>query len=198
MKNNLKLCFIDTETTGLDRSKNNIFQISAKITDPDAKEVIDQLNLRFVPHSLEYVELEALEKTGCTLEELGSFPLSSSQAFKQFTDWLATHVDRFDQKDKLQFLAYNAQFDVEFVRQWFLKNGDNYFGSFFWNPAICVMQAAAWFVQSVRPALPNFKLGTICKCAELGWDEDSAHDADYDVAKTVELYRYLRENLSQL
>ena len=198
MTNKPKLCFIDTETTGLDRNKNNIFQISAKITDPDAKEVIDQINLRFVPHSLEYVEPESLEKTGYTLEELGSFPLSSSQAFKQFTDWLATHVDRFDKKDKLQFLAYNAQFDVEFVRQWFLKNGDNYFGSFFWNPAICVMQAAAWFVQSVRPAFPNFKLGTICKCAELGWDEDSAHDADYDVAKTVELYRYLRENLSQL
>ena len=198
MTNKPKLCFIDTETTGIDRNKNNIFQISAKLTDPDAEKVIDAINLRFVPHSLEYVELEALEKTGCTLEELESFPLSSSQAFKQFTDWLGTHADRFDKKDKLQFLAYNAQFDVEFVRQWFLKNNDNYFGSFFWNPAICVMQAAAWFVQGVRPVLPNFKLGTICKCAELGWDEDSAHDADYDVAKTVELYRYLRENLSQL
>ncbi len=198
MKNNLKLCFIDTETTGLDRNKNDIFQISAKITDSEAKEVIDEINLSFVPHSLEYVESEALEKTGYTMEELGSFSLSSSEAFKQFTDWLATHVDRFDKKDKLQFLAYNAPFDVEFVRQWFLKNGDNYFGSFFWNPAICVMQATAWFVQGVRVALPNFKLGTICKCAELGWDEDLAHDADYDVTKTVELYRYLRENLSQM
>jgi DNA polymerase-3 subunit epsilon len=198
MTNKPKLCFIDTETTGLCSNDNNIFQISDKITDPDANEILDQINLRFVPHSLENTDDGALEKTGYTLEELGSFPLSSPDAFKQFTDWLAIHVNRFDKKDKLQFLAYNAPFDVGFVRQWFLKNGDNYFGSFFWNPAICVMQATAWFVQSARPAFPNFQLGTICQCAELGWDEDSAHDADYDVAKTVELYRYLRENLSQL
>jgi DNA polymerase-3 subunit epsilon len=198
MNNTPKLCFIDTETTGLDRNKDNIFQISAKITDPKANEILDEINLTFVPHSLENYEIEALEKTGYTIEQLSSFPLSSPDAFKQFTDWLATHVNRFDRKDKLQFLAYNAPFDSEFVRQWFLKNNDNYFGSFFWNPAICVMQASAWFVQSVRGSFPNFKLATICECAELGWDEDSAHDANYDVTKTVELYRYLRENLSQL
>ena len=198
MKTNPKLCFIDTETTGLCSKNNNIFQISAKITNSDASEILDGINFRFVPHSLESCDPGALEKTGYTLEELGSFSVSSQQAFKVFTDWLATHVNRFDKKDKLQFIAYNAPFDVEFIRQWFLKNNDNYFGSFFWHPAICVMQATAWFVQSVRPAFPNFQLGTICKCAELGWEEESAHDADYDVVKTVELYRYLRENLSQL
>ena len=198
MTNKPKLCFIDTETTGLDRKKDNIFQISAKITDPDANEILDQINLKFVPHSLESCHPEALEKTGYTLEELGSFPLSSPDAFKQFADWLATHVNRFDKKDKLQFLAYNAPFDSDFIREWFSKNGDDYYGSYFWTPAICVMQATAWFVQGVRPAFPNFKLGTICECAELGWEEDSAHDADYDVEKTVELYRYLRANLSQM
>ena len=60
------------------------------------------------------------------------------------------------------------------------------------------MQATAWLVQRVRGALPNFRLGTICECAELGWNESDAHDAEYDIKKTRELYLYVSENLPTL
>ena len=98
----------------------------------------------------------------------------------------------------MHFIAYNAQFDSEFMREWWKKADDPYFGSLFWNPPICVMQAAAWFVQRVRGALPNFQLGTVCESAGVGWDESKAHNAEYDIQKTHELYKYLSRNVPTL
>lgn len=190
--NGYKYCFIDVETTGTDRTRNHMFQISGRVTTPDLK-ILESFNFVFRPHSLEHVESGALEKTRMTVEDLDSLPMSSSVAYSQFVEMLGRHVEKFNKKDKMHFVAYNAGFDVDFTRAWFAVNGDSYFGSWFWHPPICVMQSAAWLTQRVRGALPDFKLGTVCRAAELGWDEDSAHNADYDIEKTVQLFRYLTE-----
>lgn len=192
-----KLCFIDVETTGIDRSAHDIFQLSARIVSPDGVEVLSRFNSTFRPIGLNVMP-EALEKHGYSVEDLASLPTSSNSAYSDFVEWLSEHVNRYDRTDKLHFVAYNAKFDAEFVRAWFEKNDDAYFGSYFWNPPICVMMGAAWFTKSVRGSLPNFKLSTLCQCADLGWDESQAHDASYDIDKTIELYRYLDQNLSAL
>ena len=189
--------FLDVETTGLDSRLNNIFQISGVLTDAQLNP-LETVDWRFRPFSHEHVEPEALTKTGMTLDSLAALPLSAGEVYVNLISILERHCDRFDKKDKLHFVAYNAKFDVDFMRAFFDKNGDQYFGSWFWNPPICVMQAAAWMTMRVRGALPNFKLGTLCECAELGWDEAAAHDASYDIHKTLELYRYLRRDIPQL
>ena len=192
-----KLFFLDVETTGLNSQYNEIFQISGIITDSKLN-VLEKHNWLFRPLSLEHVQPDALTKTRMTIETLSSLELTAQEAYKQFVECLSQHCDKFDKKDKLHFVAYNAKFDVEFIRAFFEKNGDQFFGSWFWNPPICVMQAAAWMTMRVRGALPNFKLETLCKCAELGWDESLAHDASYDISQTLELFRYLRQDIPQL
>lgn len=185
-------CFIDTETTGTDRKLNDLFQISGAIAGKDDK-VIERFDFKFMPFSFEHVSLEALDKTGMTtakLSELGD----PRKAYRDFVELLGKYCDKFNKKDKFQLIAYNAGFDAEFLREFFIKNGDNYFGSWFWNPPICVMQAAALYLINVRGALPNFKLETLCQCAALGWDDSRAHDAQYDITQTIKLYRYLRDN----
>lgn len=189
--------FLDVETTGLDANHNEIFQISGILTDQNLN-VLESCDYRFRPFSLECVQEEALIKTGMTLESLSNLPMSAREAYVQLIEMMSKHCDKFDKKDKFHFVAYNAKFDVEFIRKFFEKNGDQFFGSWFWNPPICVMQAAAWMTMRVRGALPNFKLGTLCQCAELGWDESAAHDATYDISKTLELFRYLRRDIPQL
>lgn len=189
--NGYKLCFIDVETTGTDPKRHNIFQLSARITDSTAETVVDKIDLTFAPHSLDEYEEGALAKTGYSLDDMSKLSLSSEDAYTKFIAFCDDHVSRFDKKDKMHFVAYNAQFDSNFVREWFSKNGNSYYGSYFWNPPLCVMIGAAWLTQRVRGALPDFKLGTLCQSAELGWDETLAHDASYDINKTIELYRYL-------
>jgi ribonuclease T len=195
--NGYKYCFIDVETTGLDRKHHNIFQISGTVLDCDLQE-IESFDLRFRPFSLEHVEQGALDATGMTFDDLSSLPMSSEQAYQELIKILSRHCNKFDKKDKMHFVAYNASFDGDFMREFFAKHNDAYFGSWFWNPPICVMLASAWFTQRVRGAFPNFKLGTMCQCAEIGWDESKAHDAQYDIQQTVELFKYLNTNLSKL
>ena len=189
--------FLDVETTGLDIHEHDIFQISGILTDANLN-VLEKIDYRFRPFSLECTDPKALIKTGMTIESLSSLSLTAREAYANLNSLLERHCDRFDKNDKLHFVAYNAKFDADFIRKFFEKNGDSFYGSWFWNPPICVMQAAAWMTMRVRGALPNFKLGTLCECAELGWNESEAHDASYDIHKTLELYRYLRRDIPQL
>lgn len=187
-----KYCFVDVETNGIDRKVHNIHQLSAVITDSNLNE-LEKIDLKFCPFDVQRSDPEALKLGKVTLDELMTRPMSATQAYGLFVEFLSRHCDKFDKADKMHFVGYNAQFDADFVREFFHKNNDEFFGSWFWVPALCVMQAAAWYVQSIRGALPNFKLNTVCKCAELGWDDSQSHDASYDIRKTIELYRYLRD-----
>ena len=188
-----KKCFIDTETTGIDRKLHDIFQLSGCIEDIDGT-VLEEFDFKFRPFSLEHVEQSAFDKTGVTYEELENLPMTSWQAYAAFINVLSKHCNKFDKKDKMQFIAYNAQFDSEFLREFFIKHEDNYFGSWFWSPQICALQLAASFLIDVRGALPNFQLATLCASAGFPWDESQAHNALYDIRQTRKLYHYLREN----
>jgi DNA polymerase-3 subunit epsilon len=188
----MKYLFLDLETTGTDRIKNNIWQIAGLITDgrDTGYKALDAFDFKFRPYP-GMVELEALEKGRMTLEDLSAFPLSAEEVYQKFLKILAKHCNKFDKTDKLQIVAYNAGFDSEFLREFFTKSGDKFYGSWFWTPAICVMQAAANELAEHRAKLPNFQLKTLCLAAEIAWDDDKAHDAKYDIAKTFELFRHL-------
>ena len=189
-------CFVDVETTGTDPAEHEIHQLSCIITDPNLIE-LGSVDLKFRPASRGF-QPSALEVGGVTHDELMSRKMTSNDAYLQFVNLLSKHCDKFNKADKMHFVGYNARFDSDFVRAFFAKNSDNYYGSWFWNPALDVMAGAAWFAQRVRGAFPNFKLGTVCQSAELGWDQTQAHDGLYDVRKTIELFRYLQTNMDIL
>ena len=143
-----KYCFIDTETTGLDPQVHSIHQLTAIITDPNLNE-LETFNIKFAPWEIAHFEQSALDVGHVTLEELKNRPTSFRMAYASFQEFLHHHCAKFDKKDKLQFVGYNAPFDAQFVRSFFEVCADRYFGSWFWNPPICVMQASAWYVQRV-------------------------------------------------
>lgn len=190
----MKYCFVDVETTGLDKVLHNIFQLSAIITD-DKLKILDEVALSFRPHDLSRVSVEALEKTKLSLEEISGYELSSKDAYDRFIEFLSQHCDRYNKDDKLYMVAYNAPFDSDFLREFFAKHDDQYFGSWFWTPPLCVMQLAAWTLLqgNLRPKMPNFKLSTLCQVAEIPWDEASSHDAQYDNHATIKLLRAVRK-----
>lgn len=188
----MKYAFTDTETTGVDEQNCSIFQLTTYITDSDGN-VLDKIDLKMRPHADDNLEAEALEKTNKTKDELFAHSLSQEQGFKQYTDFLNKHVNRFDSTDKLIFAAYNSDFDERFIRKFFYNNNDDFYGSYFWNPSLCLMKEAVWRLREIRNLIPKFQLATICQLCSIEWDEEKAHEASYDVMKTIKLYQFFND-----
>ena len=188
----IKTVFLDTETTGLDPKRHGIIQIAA-IMDIDGV-AVDRINLDIRPASCCACDPAALEVSGKTLEEIKAFPHEADQ-YRAFCEWLGKHVSKFDRNDKAFFSGYNSPFDAEFMRAFFDRNGDKYFGSWFWSGTIDVMGLALLKLRGERHAMQNFKLGTVAE-AVLGGDvvaemtsKIGLHNAMTDIELTREIFR---------
>lgn len=113
--------------------------------------------------------------------------------YKNLVKFLDSVIDRFNTNDKAYFIAYNAKFDNDFIRQLFLKNNNKFYGSYFYNPVIDIMQIVAYkfMLKDIRPE--NFKLGTICKYFKIKVEDDKLHSAIYDIEKTKEVYNIIKK-----
>ena len=187
----MKLIYIDTETTGAvprGPDAHDVVQLAA-IIEIDGQ-IVERFTLECAPFRPMNYEPEALSITGTTVEELLLRP-NPRDTYKKFTDVLHRHRNRYDKKDRFFFVAYNAQFDYQVLIEHAKRAGDEWFMTNFWSPPICVMATAANILMPVRHLMPNFKLETVCQYCEIEFDKSKAHDALYDLDKTVELYKKL-------
>lgn len=178
----MKLMYLDLETTGLLPSRNAIIQIAGSII---ANGETEDFDFRVRPHEHATIDAGAMSKTGITEEIAWSYP-SSEEVFKQFIELLGKRCNRFDKNDKYQIVGYNSKFDDDFLRKWFERNNDAFYGSWFWNPPLDIMQLAAFHLAGSRHTLPNFKLSSVY-FAVTGKELIDAHDAAADIAATKEI-----------
>ncbi len=185
----MKLFFFDLETTGVNPGKNGIHQISGEIMiDGETKEKFD---FKVQPNPKCVIEQEALDVAGVTKEQILAYP-PMREVYSQLTSMLAKYVDKFDKKDKFFLVGYNnASFDNQFLRGFFLQNGDNYFGSWFWSNSLDVMVLASQYLIDKRIGMENFKLATVAKEIGLQVSDDHLHNAEYDIFLTRTIYEYI-------
>ncbi|MBE0501118.1 MAG: 3'-5' exonuclease [Desulfuromonadales bacterium] len=194
-----KLVFIDVETTGIDYERCGITQISGAIQIGDT--VHESFDYYLRPYPTDQIEEAALAVTGIDRRQF--LPASDPNALKlpgqlfedpqviyqRLVELLGKHVNKFDKADKFQFIGYNAHsFDMPFMRKFWEKNGDRYFGSWFWYPCLDVMLLWAQILQPVREELSNFKLMTIAAYAGIEVDQSRLHDSQYDIELTRTLW----------
>lgn len=175
----MKVVFFDLETTGLLPNKHGIHQMSGDIViNGETKE---SFNYKVQPNPKAQITQEALDVAGVTKEQIMAYP-PMGVIHDQFTTMLEKYVDKFDKKDKFFLAGYNnASFDNSFLRAWFLQNGDNYFGSYFWANTIDVMVLATPYLADRRSKMINFKQGTVAKELGIEVDDSKLHDAMYDI-----------------
>ncbi len=194
-----KLVFIDVETTGVNSERCGITQISGCIQIGDT--VVECFDYYLRPYPTDLVEEAALQVTGIDRRQFlpendpnclkipGQLFEDPQVIYKRLVELLGKHVNKFDKADKLQFVGYNAHsFDMPFMRKFWEKNNDRYFGSWFWYPCLDVMLLWAQILQPVREQLTNFKLMTIAAYAGLEVDESRLHDSEYDIELTRSLW----------
>lgn len=189
-----KIAYIDVETGGVDPEKDALLQVSGCIEIEGI--VVEPFNYFIRPFTNDRVSEEAMKVTGITYEMI-----ESDQFMPPTTGYAVLHtlfnryVDKYNKKDKMHFVGYNANFDHDFIRSFFVKNKDNYYGSFFSYPCIDVMTLWAYRLMDVRHHLSDFKLMTVAKHVFGEIDESRLHDAEYDIELTRRLFKALEESL---
>jgi DNA polymerase III subunit epsilon len=182
----IKYCFMDIETTGTDPLRHGVFQIAGIIRYGRVRDTF-KFNCDVFKET-EFDEKGMLESNGFTPKQIMQFP-DPFEIYQKLTAKFGEHVGKFDKQDKMLFLGYGAEFDYKFMRQWFIDNGDQYFGSWFWTPWIDVMILAAEYLKNERYKLPNFKLTTIAeRFGLIKKGEENFHDALYDIEITEQIY----------
>lgn len=191
----MKVVFFDLETTGTLVNKHGIHQLSGEIViDGETKETFD---LRVQPNPKAEIVQEALDVAGVTKEQILAYP-PMGEVYKQFSALLDKYVSKYDKKDKFFLAGYNnASFDNQFLRAWFLQNGDKYFGSYFWSNSIDVMVMATPFLAAYRPMMENFKQGTVAKALGIEVDDEKLHDALYDIKICRSIYDVVVTNFNK-
>lgn len=183
----MKLFFYDLETTGVNPGRNGIHQISGMIViDGEVKETFD---FKVRPNPKATIEKSALEVGGVTEEQILSYPPMETVYKQQLIPMLDRYIDRFNKTDKFYLVGYNnAHFDNDFLRGFFLQNGDKYFGSYFWANCFDCMVLATPYLADIQPSMENFKQGTVAKALGIQVDDDKLHDALYDIKVCAEIY----------
>lgn len=181
----VKYCFIDTETTGVIPEKNGLIQVSGAIEIEN--EVKEEFDFCVRPFSQDIIEEKALEVNRRTKAEIMEFE-EPKFILKELEKIFNRYVDPYNPKDKFHFVAYNAMFDWNFMRQFFVKNNHKYFNSYFFFPPIDVMYLAADFLKEKRHDMQNFKLGTVAETMGIEMNAEALHDSLYDILITRQVY----------
>ncbi len=203
-----KLVFIDVETTGVNPETNGLTQISGCVQIGDEVQESFDYFVRPFPHDI--IESKALEVTGIDRRQLlppdhpdhlaveGQFFEDPKDIYVRLHALFMKYVDQYDKSDKYQFVGYNSHsFDMPFLRRFWEKNNDRFFGSWFWYPCLDVMLVWAQILHAQRAELPNFKLATVAKHCGLSVDDDRLHDSQYDIDLTRQLWLKARTVMQQ-
>jgi len=184
----MKVAWIDTETGGVDPKTDALLQIGMEIfVDGEAR---GSHLFHVAPFEWDRVNDEALQVNGFTREQLTEFP-SPMIVHARIENIISQYVDRYNPLDKFIFAGYGARFDMDFLRAFFDKNLNKYFGSYFFSLPLDVMSfvAEGIMIGTVKP-MKSFRLSKVCEQLGVELGED-AHDAMADIRATRELYSVL-------
>lgn len=192
----IKNFFFDCETTGVKYWRNSIHQISGLIEiDGTIKKDFDY---KVRPNPACSIEDEALIVAGVSRETIMNYP-AMNLVYADIVKMLSRYCNKYNKTDKFFLVGYNnASFDNAFFRAFFVQNGDEYFGSWFWSSSIDVMVLAAEYLKDRRHEMENFQLRTVAKYLGIEVDESKLHDAAYDVMLTREIYKRVTVQVPQL
>lgn len=179
-----KIIFIDTETGGVNPEKAALIQLSGIIR-IDKKDV-EKFNFYIKPFENSEVTEKALEVQGRTLEELKTDKyVEEKEVYKQFIKLLDKYVDKYDRTDKFVVAGYNVRFDVDILKAFFQRHGNNFLFSYLDSSMLDPLYSIRLLqIAEVLPVLENNKLETWCKYFGI---ELKAHDSLEDIEATKKL-----------
>ena len=180
-----KIFWFDVETTGLNPEQQDIVQL-AFLIEIDGS-IVESGNMLMQPFNYDTISQESLDIHGRTIDEIKKYP-DPRKIYAELIRVLEKYVDRYDKADKFHHAGYNSRFDLDFLKQFFIKNKDKYFGSWFNYRAVDPLSLLYTLDGIDKVSIPNYKLETVCKYFDI---PIKAHDALSDITATRALTKHI-------
>jgi len=186
----MKVFYCDTETTGLNPQKNDIIQLDYIIEIDN--QIREKGSINVQPFDYNNIEASALATHQISVEQMKTFN-SPQTVYNQIIGILNKYINKYDRNDKFIPAGFNVKFDIEFLQNFFMKNGDKYYGSYFDYHFIDAM--ALLFIKRYagKISLANYKLETACNHYGI---EIQSHDAFSDIEATRELILKMMDGIT--
>lgn len=178
-----KICWMDVETTGLDAVKQDIIQL-AMIIEIDGEER-ERKQFTMQPFSYNNIQEQALRIHGIGVDTLRTFK-KPTDVFTEIEEFLNAFINKYDAADKFIPAGYNVKFDMDFMKQFWIKSGSPFFGSYFHYNTIDPLNTLRSFVKHT-----SYKLVDMCKYYNI--PHDNAHDAMSDISATKMLHELISD-----
>ena len=188
----MKILWIDTETTGLNPVDNDILTL-AGIIEIDG-EVKEEFYLEMQPTNYNNISEEALKVNGLTLEQIKKFQ-TPQEAYRKLTSIFAKYINRYNKNDKFVIAGHNVKFDFDFLLEFFRKNRDKYFGSWVeyqFSSCIDTLPLIQLMRFKNKIEIENCRLVTASKVFDIELD---AHNAQSDIRATRELFYKIEKRI---
>lgn len=180
----MKLLYVDVETTGLDPVLNGIIQISGIVEiDGDVKEEFD---FKCRPFEGDIIDYSALAINKMKINEVRELA-DPKEVYGYLVSLFGRYVDKYDRSDKFYAVGQNVGFDLDFLKAWFVKMGDKYFGSYIHYHKVDLIAITTVMRIAGKISLDNMKLETLMRVLNFG---DQTHDALDDVRACRKIFYY--------
>jgi len=184
----IKRLYLDVETTGLDHELCGLTQV-AFVIEIDGREMASA-NFNVRPFEGAEVHKKALEVTGKTYDEVMSYP-REDEVFATMLVMLKEYINPMIYGDDFTLIAYNAEFDQNFMIAWFGRMGKKYANYINYRKVDPLALLRILHVEGMAN-LPGYKLIEVYKA--IFNEEFEAHDADADIKATIRVHKYLVEH----
>lgn len=182
-----KIFFVDVETTGREFMVHDIIQLGGLI-EINGK-IVEEINFNCQPYNYSTIQTAALEVNKTTIEDLKTYQTPQT-AHRKLKQTLEKYVDKYDKNDKFNLSGYNVGFDADFLRQFFSKSYDRYYGSLIDYHKLDVLSLVFILVFKGYLELENYKLKTVANHFGIKYEE---HNALADIKVTREVFYKMLE-----
>jgi len=175
----MNLFFIDTETTGFDPKKHEIFELAFTIEIDGVTHCKMELFMR--PEKWDNISEKALAVNGWTVEKLRALP-ERSQFHKLFRS-----IPLFS--PPLTIVEYSNKFDYKFLKAFHKETvGERDFNLNFKKQSINVLSLA----KKKLPGLKSHSLKSVARHLGIPADDSKLHGAGYDRDLLMHVYHKLK------
>lgn len=192
-----KIVFIDTLATGLNPEKCAIYNIGGIFCqeEHDKLKEVFRFEYRIKPFEGARITDSSLWTGGIMRMHLASYQ-PQDQAFEKFFNMMKEQIEIRDPKDKIYIAGFNtSQFDVPYIRNWFLRNSNQRFRDCFFVQTLDMMSISALVLKEERGAMPDFHLETTARFLDIIPRRREYYSCIDNAETCLKMYMKLKERL---